>query len=70
MIVFAPIQTNLALNNKLTPPWIKWFIELVAEVNGSGRFTGTIATAPLTGGGSAGSMTFTNGYLTSHTDAT
>jgi hypothetical protein len=33
-------------------------------------FTGTIATAKLTGGGANGSMTFVNGVLTSSTAAT
>lgn len=33
-------------------------------------YTGTITTAKLTGGGSNGSMTFTNGILTSQTAAT
>lgn len=32
--------------------------------------TAVIATAKLTGGGANGSMTFTNGILTAHTDAT
>lgn len=33
-------------------------------------FNGTIVTAKLTGGGTNGSMTFTNGVLTSQTPAT
>jgi hypothetical protein len=33
-------------------------------------FTGTIYTAKLTSGGTDGSMTFTNGVITAHTDAT
>lgn len=33
-------------------------------------FTGTIVTPPITGGGSNGSMTYTNGVLTSAVQAT
>lgn len=35
-----------------------------------GGLSVTITTAPVTGGGATGSMTFTNGVLTAHTPAT
>lgn len=41
----------------------------IAILNNQG-FTGTIITAPLTGGGTPGSMTFTNGVLTDQVAAT
>ena len=41
----------------------------IAILNNQG-FSGTIVTAKLTGGGTNGSMTFTNGVLTSSTPAT
>jgi predicted phage tail protein len=51
--------------------WGNWF-QKVANALGiqASGFSGTITTAPLTGGGTTGSMTFTNGILTSQTPAT
>jgi hypothetical protein len=46
-----------------------FFFTAISQLFGGG-FTGTIATAKLTGGGANGSMTFTNGVLTSQTPAT
>lgn len=52
--------------------WSGWFRRLVQTLNGnlSAGFSGTITTAKLTPGGADGSMTFTNGILTSQTPAT
>jgi hypothetical protein len=47
-----------------TSAWYRWFQGL------AGGFTGTITTAKLTSGGTEGSMTFTNGIVTSQTAAT
>ncbi len=41
-----------------------------AGVGPPAGITGTITTAKLTGGGANGSMTFTNGVLTAHVNAT
>jgi hypothetical protein len=43
---------------------------LLLDVGPLSGYSGTITTAKLTGGGSNGSMTFTNGVLTSQTAAT
>jgi hypothetical protein len=50
----------------VTTRWWSWFNELWAPT----RFSGTITTAPLTGGGTSGSMIFVNGVLVSQTPAT
>ena len=54
--------------------WKKWLIDLTANLNAKADPTtgisGTIATAKLTPGGANGSLTFTNGILTAHVDAT
>ena len=49
---------------KTTPLWYNFF-KLFAK-----GYTGTITTAPLTGGGTTGSMTFENGVLVSQVAAT
>lgn len=49
---------------RVTPIWLRWFSD------NTGGVSATIVTAKLTGGGAAGSMTFTNGRLTAHTPAT
>lgn len=46
-----------------------FFFTAISKLFGAG-FTGTITTAKLTGGGANGSMTFSNGVLTSQTPAT
>jgi hypothetical protein len=45
------------------------WMQTVTELLQAG-FTGTITTAPLTGGGTTGSMTFENGVLIDQTPAT
>ena len=51
--------------------WAGWFQKLQAVLNSnlSEGYTGTIVTAKLTNTGTEGSMTFTNGILTSQTPA-
>jgi len=49
-----------------TNRWWTWFSELGAP----SRFSGTIVTAKLTGGGANGTMIFVNGVLVSQTPAT
>lgn len=58
--------------NIFTMSWSGWFRKLADTLNGNlaAGFTGTIVTAPLTVGGTEGSMTFTNGILTSQVAAT
>ena len=46
-----------------------FFFQAISAPLGAG-FNGTIVTAKLTGGGSNGSITFTNGVVTSQTPAT
>lgn len=54
-----------------TSIWRQWFISLAAIINSSPTGVSvTITTAKLTAGGTNGSMTFTNGILTSHVQAT
>lgn len=50
-----------------TVAWIGWLQKLVSILNGNleAGMTITVTTAKLTTGGSNGSMTFTNGILTS-----
>ena len=48
--------------------WRDWFFKLQQSLNGG--YTGTVALAKLTAGGANGSMTFTNGILTSYTAPT
>lgn len=77
-----PSLVDITRNDKLTPSWIQLFTNLFNLINqgyppSKNNIQGqavpqsvTIVTAKLTGGGSAGSMTFTNGILTSETPAT
>lgn len=53
---------------KFTQIWWGWFSKISTLLVGG--FTGTITTAPLTVGGTTGSMTFQNGVLTARTSAT
>lgn len=59
---------------RMDPQWLRWFKDvadaLTALQAGSPTFTGTVVTAPLTGLGAAGSMTFVNGILVSQVPAT
>jgi hypothetical protein len=59
-------------DGKLTPYSLGWFTKLRQILNGTVGvgFTGTITTAKLTGGGSNGSITFTNGVVTAQVAAT
>jgi hypothetical protein len=60
--------------------WLQWFTDLIDLINWSGLPSNneagmpglslTITTAPLTGGGTPGSMTFRNGILVAQTPAT
>lgn len=72
MALFTPPPQNLQriANPDGTPTQdlIAW-MNAVNNLLGKG-FTGTIATAKLTGGGANGSMTFVNGVLTAQTPAT
>lgn len=66
--------------NWFTPNWVKWFQQVSRLLTFSGLsenqstnapgLTVTIVTAPLTGGGATGSMTFQNGILTINIPAT
>lgn len=58
--------------NIFTMSWSGWLRKLVDTLNGNlaEGFTGTIVTAALTSGGTEGSMTFTNGIVTSQVAAT
>ena len=49
--------------------WLNSLFRLLQGTLGQG-FTGTIATAKLTGGGANGSITFANGVVTAQTPAT
>lgn len=42
--------------------WSGWFLAVASAL--SGGYTGTIPLAKITGGGTDGSLTFTNGLLT------
>lgn len=55
-------------SHRTTPQWANWFLKLYAIIQPG--VTATITTAKLTPAGANGSMTFTNGILTAHTDAT
>jgi hypothetical protein len=74
----VPVVTS---KGQLTPPWIQLFTNLFNLLNQgypAAKTVGTnqqpqsvtITTAKLTGGGTNGSMTFTNGLLTGSTQAT
>lgn len=63
----------------LTAIWQRWFTDLANYINQSasnaaeveaGTLSTTITLAKLTGGGTNGSATFTNGLLTSYTPPT
>lgn len=71
---------ELLRENYFTPNWVKWFLQLYNLILFSGLASNqadnlpglsvTITTAKLTPAGANGSMTFTNGILTSQTPAT
>jgi hypothetical protein len=74
------------LNLQWTQTWYGWLSRFITTLQGNegatvaavnalqtaigGGITVTITTAALTGGGTQGSMTFTNGVLTAQTQAT
>lgn len=66
------LNQPIADDQKFVQIWYGWFSKLALALQGNlaAGFTGTITTAKLTGGGANGSMTFTNGVLTSETAAT
>lgn len=71
---------ELLVQNFFTPHWTGWLLQLYKIVVFSGLpqnyadqlpgLSVTITTAPLTGGGTPGSMTFQNGILVAQTPAT
>jgi len=62
---------EIPISDKAGPTGKNWYFFFTAiSTLFSGGFTGTIATAKLTGGGANGSMTFQNGVLTASTPAT
>lgn len=65
------VQEKLINEGFGTWPFTRWLAAVTAAVNAvcNGE-TVTITTAALTSGGTQGSLTFTNGVLTAHTDAT
>lgn len=69
---YPPGKVNMVSEEKkINYVWFQWFIrlyKLVLPLNEG--FTGSITTAPLTGGGTPGSMTFVNGVVTAQTAAT
>ena len=52
------------------PVWLTWFVKLAEQSPSSEALSVTIVTAPLTGGGTPGSMTFVRGALVSQVPAT
>jgi hypothetical protein len=73
--LFAPLQKITPIVDENRTPstyFLNWLLQLTAKLNatlGAG-FTGTIATAKLTGGGTEGSITFKNGVVVAQTAAT
>jgi hypothetical protein len=77
-----PSTVKVTNEDKLTAPWIQLLTNLFNLLNqgyppSKNNINGqampqsvTIITAKLTGGGTEGSMTFTNGILTGETPAT
>jgi hypothetical protein len=71
---------DLLKQNFFTAHWTGWLLQLYKIIRFSGLASNyqaslpgisvTITTAALTGAGTQGSMTFTNGILTSQTQAT
>jgi hypothetical protein len=75
--VIQPPPVNMASVEKdksgslvFTSLWRKWLIELAHFVNSRQGSTAVIPTAKRTAGGVEGSMTFVDGLLVEHKDAT
>lgn len=62
----APLQKNVPIVDEQGYP-TRYFIEFMLPKR---TFSGVITTAPLTAGGTNGSMTFLNGQLISQVPAT
>lgn len=62
----TPVLNGLGL---FVQPWSGWFRKLYDylqnQSTGTSGFTGTVTLGPLSQGGTAGSLTFTNGILSS-----
>ncbi len=52
------------------PVWLNWFVLVAARLPLQPPLSTVVVTAPLTGGGTSGSMTFENGTLVAVTPAT
>jgi len=70
--VIAPNVPMQGEGGGLSLIWLKWhqIVQQAVNVMLQQGFTGTITTAKLTGGGTNGSITFTNGVVTAQTPAT
>lgn len=55
-------------NRQAHPQWWEWFRTLANMFNQG--FTGTVALAKITGGGTDGSLTLVNGVVTAYTAPT
>lgn len=71
-----PTWAQLAFVDQVTgvvtfnPVWLNWFVLVAARLPLSPPLSTVVVTAPLTGGGTSGSMTFENGTLVAVTPAT
>jgi hypothetical protein len=61
-------EISLVVGSNISKNWY-FFFGAISQLFSSG-FTGTIATAKLTGGGANGSITFVNGVVTAQKQAT
>jgi len=68
---FAEVSIKDSTGQEIfNPLWLNWFLELAQTISGLQGVTATITIAKLTPSGSNGSLTFTNGILTSYVGAT
>lgn len=65
---YTPMMLREGEQEIFNPIWVKWLSDLSAKI--SVGHDATITTAPLTGGGTSGSMTFVSGVLVDQTQAT
>lgn len=81
LLVKPPLKSEVITEiNRFDTNWMKWFSRVWEVLQFSGLaqnkddnlpgLTVVITTAPVTGGGAAGSMTFQNGILVAQTQAT
>lgn len=78
MSVFANVSNTVSSSplveqeGRASTAFQKWIQQVSLAINGipPQTFSGTIATAKLTGGGANGSITFTNGVVTAQVPAT